>query len=106
MRVVVEATTIWESRLEGRWEVNAIWATIRTFTCLLVKFVSDIGVEHQEFLKPTNVLFPSTGVITKRIYDQLQGFDQKTLLFSVLLVVTQETGQRKWGTIILRNFMG
>ncbi len=91
----MEATTIWESRLEGRRGVNAIWATIRTITGPLVKFVSDIGIEHQEFLKPTNVLFPSTGVMTKHIYDQLQGFDRRTPLYSVLLVVTQDTGQRK-----------
>jgi hypothetical protein len=68
----------------------------------LVKFVSDIGIEHQDFLKSTNGLFLSTGVLTKRIYDQLQEFDRKTLLYSVLLVVMQDTSQHKWEEIAMR----
>ncbi len=39
-------------------------ATIGAFTGALVKFVADIGTEHQTFLKPTDGLFPSTGVMT------------------------------------------
>ncbi len=58
-------------------------ATVGAFTCALVKFVSDIGTEHQDFLKPTNGLFPSTGVMNKRIYNQLQEFDRDTLRYSV-----------------------
>jgi len=56
-------------------------ATIGAYTGALVKFVADIGTEHQTFLKPTDGLFPSTGVMTKRIYDQLQGFDRDTLRY-------------------------
>jgi hypothetical protein len=71
-------------------------ATIGTFTGALVKFVSDIGIKHQYFLMPTDGLFPSTGVMTKLIYDQLQEIDWNTLLYSVLLVVTQNNSQHKW----------
>ncbi len=53
-------------------------ATIGMSTGALVKFVSDIGTEDQAFLKPANGLFPSTGEITKGIYNQLQEFDRKT----------------------------
>ena len=39
-------------------------ATISAFTGALVKFVADIGTEHQDFLKQTDGLFSSTGVMT------------------------------------------
>ncbi len=44
-------------------------ATIGAYAGALVKFVADICTEHQTFLKPTDGLFPSTGVMTKRIYE-------------------------------------
>ncbi len=47
-----------------------------------VKFVSDSGIEHEEFFEPIDSMFPSTGVLFQRIYDQLQEFDGKTLLHS------------------------
>jgi hypothetical protein len=46
-------------------------ATIGAFTCALFKFVSDIGTEHQDFIRPTGGLFPSTGVMTKHIYESV-----------------------------------
>jgi hypothetical protein len=76
-------------------------ATIGTFTCALVKFVSGIGTEHQALLQPTDCLFPSTGVMTKRIYEQLQELDQNTLWYSVLLVLTQDISQHKWEEVAM-----
>jgi hypothetical protein len=61
--------------------------TIGAFTGALVKFVADIGTKHQDFLKPTDSLFPSTRVMTKPIYDQLQEFDRDTLWYSFLTLV-------------------
>ncbi len=40
--------------------------------------------------------------MTKRIYDQLQEFDQNTLLYSVLLDVTQGNSQLEWEEIVTR----
>ena len=77
-------------------------STIGAYTGALVKFVADIGTEHQTFLKPTDGLFPSTGVMTKRIYDQLQGFDRDTLRYSVLLLVGHNNSERKWDEIVTR----
>ncbi len=52
--------------------------TIGSFTGALVKYVSDIDTKHQAFLQPRDGLLSSTGVMTKRFYDQLQEFDLNT----------------------------
>jgi hypothetical protein len=77
-------------------------ATISAFIRALVKFVADIGTEHQDFLRPTDGLSPSTSVTTKRIYDQLQEFDRDTLLYSVVILVGHKNSERKWGEIVMR----
>ncbi len=74
--------------------------TISAFTCALVKFPADIGTEHQDFLKPTDGLFPSTGVMTKRIYDQRQEFDRDTPRYSVVILVPHNNSERKWDEIV------
>ena len=69
---------------------------------MLVKFVADIGTENQDFLKRTDGLFPSTGVMTKRIYDQLQEFDWDTLRYSVVILVGHNNSEREWDEIVMR----
>ncbi len=85
MLVTVEATTTWKSKVDWR-DVKGLVpasATIGTFTGALDKFVFGISIEYEEFLKPTDGVFPSTGALSKHIYDQLQVFDWETLLYSV-----------------------
>jgi len=77
-------------------------STIGAYTGALVKFIADIGTEHETFLKPTDGLFPSTGVMTKRIYDQLQGFAPDTLRYSVLIEFGHAQSERKWEEIVTR----
>ncbi len=88
--------------MAGRHRVSPSSATIGAFTCALVKFVADIGTEHQDFLKPTDGLFPLTGVMTKRFYDQLQEFDRDTLRYSVVILVAHNNSERKWDDIVMR----
>ncbi len=75
-------------------------ATISTFTGSHVKFVSDIGIKHHNFLKPTDSLFLSKAVLTKRIYNQLQDFPRHTLLYTIVMAVSYDTTLRKWEDII------
>ncbi len=85
--------------MEGRQGVSA---TICALTGALVKFVGDIGTEHQDFLKPMDGLLPLTRVMTKRIYDQLQEFDWDTLWYSVLILVGHNNSERKWDEIVMQ----
>ncbi len=100
---MVEATTIWGVEVDWR-DVKGLvpsLATIGAFTGALVKFAADIGTKHQDFLKPTDGLFPSTGVMTNRIYDQLQEFDRDTLRYSVVILVGHNSRERKWDEIVV-----
>ncbi len=45
-----------------------------------MQVISDLSKEHFDFLKPTDCLLPSKGVLTKHIYDRMQAVHPKTLL--------------------------
>ena len=46
-------------------------------------FIADLGDEHFDFLEPTGGLFQSEQVLCKPIYDEMQDFHSKTLLYTI-----------------------
>ncbi len=53
-----------------------------------MQFMSDLSKEHFDFLKPTEGLFSSKGVLTKHIYDSMQDVHPKTLLCTIPMSVS------------------
>ena len=58
-------------------------ATLSAFTGALMQFITDLGDEHVDFLESTRGLFPSKQVLCKPIYDEMQDFHSKTLLYTI-----------------------
>ncbi len=60
-----------------------------------MQFISDLSKEHFDFLKPTDGLFSSKGVLTKHIYDCMQDIHPKSLLCTLpMSVIGDKTLER------------
>ena len=75
-------------------------STIGTFTGALMQFIADLSKEHFDFLKPTDGRFPSKAILTKHIYDRMQAFHPKTLIYTLPMSTIGERSLEKFEDLV------
>ena len=65
-----------------------------------MQFISDLSDEHIDFLEPTDRLFPSAQVLTKPIYDEIQDFHSKTLLYTIPMLLACDKALKRFEDLV------